>query len=212
MKKILCFLILHVKKQWVMYLLPLTFVYIFLTQYQQQLLAVMDENTLVNVFDISQKYVCLFFMWYQYLSWRYVLFNKQKEVVKFESLKKRSWFILNFIFTYILLSGYLIWLMIVTNGVRNVFMISVQFFLLSMEIALLINLIELALPGLMIFLMYIFLCMTRYIPDDLCIIRLGTLPENYGFSWVAGQVVLCMILLGCIKCRKRSFFISNGSD
>ena len=201
MKKIFCFLFLHTKKQWTMYLLPLIFVYVVLIQYQRQVLAVADANTMVKVYDISQKYGCLFFVWYQYLSWRYVLSVRQREVVIFQSFKKRSWFILNLFLTYLLLSGYLIWLLKATGSINNVLMISVQFLFSSVEVSLLINLIKSPLSGLMMYLIYIVLCMSECIPGDWCIINLGIMPDSYSISWLLKHLLFSIMLTGSIKIK-----------
>lgn len=184
-----------------MYLLPCLFIYIILMPYQKQILLSEDFDKLIRVFDISQKYLCLFYVWFQYLAWRYLLNAKQREVVRFEAFGRGSWFLINLFFTTLILSGYFLWLIEASGRPLSVCILFVEFFFISMDAALLYQLTGNPLAGLGIIMIYFFLCMSHHLPAPLAVIHLDVLPNTLGPTWILCQFVIAILLAVILKIR-----------
>jgi hypothetical protein len=178
-------------------MVPVVFVYIILIKYQGQIIVIGDENTMIKVYDISQKYISLFFLWYQYLSCRFIFNTGQKEVIRFDSFRRESWLLVNLVLTYLLLGGYFFWLFKISENDSNVYMILLQLLFLTVQAALMINITGSALIGFVGELTYVFVSIIKYIPDGWSIIRVGIMPIHYGKMWIFNQLILTFLLF-CI--------------
>lgn len=203
MKKILYFQYIHIRRQFWMYLLPCLFIYVILIPYQKQILLSEDFDKLIRVFDISQKYLCLFYVWIQYLAWRYLLNVKQREIVRFEAFGRGSWFLINLLFSTLIMSGYFLWLANASGRPLSVCILLAEFSFTAIDAALLYQLTGNPLTGLGIMMIYLFLCTTHHLPAPWAVIHLDVLPNTLELTWVLCQSVIAILLLVNLKIKRR---------
>lgn len=181
---VLNFLKLHVRKQVLAYLFPIIFIYVFLLPYQKQLLLNMDETAMIKVFDFAQEYLLLFAVWFQYLGLRIVLNLDLREAsVSCVKKMKGKWLLSNLFLYFLCFFPYAVWVILNSGSYyKNMLFILIQCMMAAVMAFFIMYILQSALAGLAVMVLYYFLCVNHIMAEPFCIIRLGILPENYGFG------------------------------
>ena len=210
MNNILVFLKIHLKVQWIFYLIPVLFVYLFLIPYQSQFLNMdlLNQTNLIKVLDSSQKYMLFLTIWYQYLSFRILISAELKEVsYGIHKSTKLTWMISCYIFFLCLFFPYGTWLMkqLIPYGEQAITLMF-QSFIMAVFVFFLINLMRSALAGMAIGVCYYFLNINHFLPEFFNIARIGLLPSYYTKEWYFVQGILSILfLLAIILMEKKRY-------
>lgn len=200
---------LHIKKQLLPYLFPIIFIYVFLLPYQKQLLLNMDETAMIKVFDSAQEYLLLFAVWFQYLGLRIVLNPGLKEAsVSYCKKIKGKWLLSNWFLYFLCFLPYALWVILNSGSYyKNMLFILIQCMMVAVMAFFIMYILQSALAGLAVMVLYYFLCVNHIMVEPLCIIRLGILPENYSFGWYVWTLAIesAVVILG----DRINYFIQN---
>lgn len=191
MKSIIEFQKLHIRTQRIMYFFPVLFVYLFLLPYHYQLLVNKDEITMIKVFDSAQKFLLMFGIWFQYLGFRLILSTELKELsYSNTSNTKSGWCLSNIILTLLLFFPYAVCLALkIGNYCSNIPILFMQCIVIGGMTYFFMHLLKSALGGMALVFGYYFLSISHFLPKELCIIRLGLLPVNFGHNWYIIQLL-----------------------
>lgn len=188
---------LHIHTQRVLYVAPLLFIYFFLLPSHYQLLANIDEYTIIKIFDSVQKFLLLIEIWLQYIGFRFILSPELKEVsICNTHMKKSMWFISNLILSFFFFLPYVIAITLKSRVYfLNIPILFFQCLLIGEMTFFLMCLLKSALGGLAVMIGYYFLCVNYFLPQKICIIVLGALPINYSIDWYIVQILFAIVFL-----------------
>lgn len=202
----LCFLKLHIKSQWLFYLLPAIFLYCFVLIYHAQLFETgIEEETVRKVFDSAQRMLLLFGIWYQYMGFRILLSPELKELSCGIQIKwKLYWWICCTVLLLVLITPYLLWLMVQVGGdSKTITGFVFQCFVIQILTFFLMHLCRSSLAGLAFAVAYYFLNINCLLPQFFSIARIGVLPRDYSMTWYIVQTIIGILLFILIIIRDK---------
>lgn len=197
MKKLLTLYRIHLRRQYGMYIIPVVFVYTILVPYQMQYMDKVEYSTALRIYDAAQQFLMVIFVWYQFLSFRFLLTANQIEAYGHKHIcHEFLWYFINTVIGLSTFLPYYIWL-----GIRlgeygdGVKVLLIQNMIVSYFAYAVMNLIGSAIGGFFIVIAYLFMCIMGYIPEGIGIIELYMLPQDYGLNWYGVQITLGILLM-----------------
>lgn len=187
----------HLNTQRIRYLIPLVFLYLILIFVQYPQMEEMNDTTAVWIFGISQEYLALAEIWFQYLGLRYLTCQGLKESAGFGSMKRWGlWLCSNLFLSILCLLPYGIGLAAFCGSYwKNIPVLFLQCVLIGAFTFFMLCVIGSAAAGMGVMAGYCFLCMTHMIPQKASVLNPEVLPEMFGAEWMINQLLVFVALL-----------------
>lgn len=196
MDNILQLKFLQLKKQPFLHLFPILFLYIFVLPYQNNILADIDELNILKAFYITEVLVLVFAIWYQFLDFQIIFYNDLKEIsfVNF-MMSHFRWFLFSKLIYICFLTPFL--LIFQNAGVFNknsIFIFVLQMLELSSVMYFIARLLRSSLTGAVCGILYLFLCISGYLPFPCNMAVIGKIPADVTLNWFLFHGIVILIL------------------
>lgn len=188
---------LQFKKQPFLHIFPIIFLYIFVLPYLDNILAGMDEISVLRAFYVTEGLVLIFAIWYQSLDFQIIFYRDLKEISFVNFIMPHfRWFIFSRVIYICFLFPFFVTLQSTSFFNKNsIFVFIFQILELSLFMYLITEFLRSSLAGAICGILYLFICTRSYLPYPWNIVVIGTIPSDVTLNWFLFHGIIILILI-----------------